>query len=355
MLSSGAEPQGTPPGVAGEKRCSPCIRDYLNPVIRQLRDQQVRFAPREKKIEQVDRAEKLLGELDAGRTYTYEYLCYRITDYRPESFPDLKLSGEEAGHDLRLFVEDVSDAADRAGRRRRRAGADGRRAEPSSSRSRPRRFPAGGSKGWSAGGSCSTAASGSGFLQSSVDRFVASNRRARPPRSSLQPADRRGARRDHRAGAAAGPRRRLPVGRHPAARQADGPQRRDDPLHAQAVRPASTRIWRSFPTATGPLRRGDQAEDLPAVPPRRRRSRRWPSGICRTKTSIYRVDQRDAGPADHGAAAGLHPQRRCSAARAGREGDAGRRCRPRTIAGQEDAAAQRVCRPIWPACTRCRC
>lgn len=86
--------------------------DYLNPVIRQFRDQQVRFAPRDKKIEQVNRAEKLLAELDAGRTYTYEYLCYRITDFRPESYPNLKLSGEDAGHDLRLFVEDLSDAAD---------------------------------------------------------------------------------------------------------------------------------------------------------------------------------------------------------------------------------------------------
>ncbi len=86
--------------------------DYVSPIIRQLRDQQVRFAPREKKIEQVNRAEKLLAELDARRTYTYEYLCYRITDYRPESFPNLKVSGEEAGHDLRLFVEDLSDAAD---------------------------------------------------------------------------------------------------------------------------------------------------------------------------------------------------------------------------------------------------
>jgi len=86
--------------------------DYLNPIIRQLRDQQVRFAPREKKIEQVNRAEKLLAELDAARTYTYEYLCYRITDYRPESFPNLKVSGQDAGHDLRLFVEDLSDAAD---------------------------------------------------------------------------------------------------------------------------------------------------------------------------------------------------------------------------------------------------
>ncbi len=85
--------------------------DYLNPVIRQLRDQQVRFAPREKKLDQANRAERLLGELEPSRTYSYEYLCFRITDFRPESYPGMKLSGEEARHDLRLFVEDVSDAA----------------------------------------------------------------------------------------------------------------------------------------------------------------------------------------------------------------------------------------------------
>jgi len=86
--------------------------DYMNPAIRQLRDQQVRFAPREKRIEQADLAEKLLGEIEPGRTYTYEYVCFRITKYRPESYPDLRLSGREASHDLRLFVEDVSDSAD---------------------------------------------------------------------------------------------------------------------------------------------------------------------------------------------------------------------------------------------------
>jgi RNA polymerase primary sigma factor/RNA polymerase sigma factor len=85
--------------------------DYLNPAIRQLCDQQVRFAPREKKIEQVSQAERLLGELDPSRVYPYEYLCYRITNYRPDSYPDLRLTGQEASHDLRLFVEDVSDAA----------------------------------------------------------------------------------------------------------------------------------------------------------------------------------------------------------------------------------------------------
>jgi RNA polymerase primary sigma factor/RNA polymerase sigma factor len=85
---------------------------YIHPAIRELRDQQVRFAPREKKLEQVDRAERLLLELEDSRTYTYEYLCYRVTTYRPEAYPEVRMRGDEASHDLRLFVEDVSDSAD---------------------------------------------------------------------------------------------------------------------------------------------------------------------------------------------------------------------------------------------------
>ena len=85
---------------------------YVNSTLKQLRDQQVRFAPRDKKLEQVNRAEKLLAELDKARDYSYEYLCYRITDYRPEATPSTTMSGQDALHDLRLFVEDVSDSAD---------------------------------------------------------------------------------------------------------------------------------------------------------------------------------------------------------------------------------------------------
>ena len=61
--------------------------DYNIPILKELRDQQVRFAPREKKVEQINRAERLLAELDPRRTYSYEYLCYRITDFRPETTP----------------------------------------------------------------------------------------------------------------------------------------------------------------------------------------------------------------------------------------------------------------------------
>lgn len=85
--------------------------DYHNPVMKQLRDQQVRFAPRDRKLEQVERAERLLSEIDPGKNYSYEYLCYRITEYRPDTAPPKLVAGEEARHDLRLFVEDVSDSA----------------------------------------------------------------------------------------------------------------------------------------------------------------------------------------------------------------------------------------------------
>src|SRR5262245_21107646 len=84
---------------------------YRNPVLRQLRDQQVRFAPRDKQLEQANRAERLIGEIDPGRTYPYEYLCYRITDFRPASAVNAKLSGRQASHDLRLLVEDLTEAA----------------------------------------------------------------------------------------------------------------------------------------------------------------------------------------------------------------------------------------------------
>lgn len=85
--------------------------NYKSLALRELRDQQVRFAPREKKIEQAGRAELLISELDPDEVYTYDYVSSRITTYRPTDHAGERLSGREASHDLRLFVEDVSDAA----------------------------------------------------------------------------------------------------------------------------------------------------------------------------------------------------------------------------------------------------
>ena len=47
--------------------------EYKSSVIQELRDQQIRFAPRQKKVDQALRAEQLLTELDPTRTYTVSY------------------------------------------------------------------------------------------------------------------------------------------------------------------------------------------------------------------------------------------------------------------------------------------
>ena len=86
--------------------------DYQSSAIRELRDQQVRFAPRERKLDQVSRAERLLADIDPTREYSFEYVCFRVTDYRPDVGPVVTIPGEAVRHDLRRFVEDVSDSAD---------------------------------------------------------------------------------------------------------------------------------------------------------------------------------------------------------------------------------------------------
>jgi len=81
---------------------------YRHPALKQLKEQQSRFAPRERRLEQIERAEQLLAEIDPARHYPYEYLCFRITGFRPEGSPALVLDGQDVRHDLRLFVEDLS-------------------------------------------------------------------------------------------------------------------------------------------------------------------------------------------------------------------------------------------------------
>jgi RNA polymerase primary sigma factor/RNA polymerase sigma factor len=78
----------------------------------ELRDQLTRFAPRQKKIEQGLLAEKLLGELVDGRDYVIDYVCFRITNYRPDSKLRQTIRSEDLQHDLRLLIEDLADSAD---------------------------------------------------------------------------------------------------------------------------------------------------------------------------------------------------------------------------------------------------
>jgi len=76
--------------------------------LKQLKEQQARFAPKEERLEQIERAETLLAEIQSDKNYPYEYLWYRIKGYRPETAPELLLDGSGIRHDLRLFIEDLS-------------------------------------------------------------------------------------------------------------------------------------------------------------------------------------------------------------------------------------------------------
>jgi RNA polymerase primary sigma factor len=81
---------------------------YRHPALKQLKEQQARFAPKDRRLEQIDRAEVLLSEIAAEKRYPYEYLCFRITGFRPEGMPALVLEGADVRNDLRLFIEDLS-------------------------------------------------------------------------------------------------------------------------------------------------------------------------------------------------------------------------------------------------------
>lgn len=84
------------------------MKTFKHPALRELTDQQVRFVPPPRRLEQLARAERLLAELDASRQYPYQFLCFRITDYRPDAYPDLLITGRDARHDLGLLIAELA-------------------------------------------------------------------------------------------------------------------------------------------------------------------------------------------------------------------------------------------------------
>ena len=88
--------------------------EYRDEKVKELRDQLTRFAPKAKKVEQAALAEKLYAEIEPDRTYAFDYLCFRVTNYRPETPSRHSLAAPDLKHDLRLLIEDLSDSADLA-------------------------------------------------------------------------------------------------------------------------------------------------------------------------------------------------------------------------------------------------
>src|SRR5262249_551636 len=79
------------------------VSGFKTEALKQLTDQQVRFTPPARRAEQLARAEKLLTEIEFQRQYPYPFVCFRITEYRPDSPGDLLIDGRDLAHDLCLF------------------------------------------------------------------------------------------------------------------------------------------------------------------------------------------------------------------------------------------------------------
>lgn len=70
---------------------------------------ELRFAPKIQRESQLSSAEKLLGIIENDREYPFEFVCYRITGYRPKtSLVEEPLHGEELAADLRIFIRKLS-------------------------------------------------------------------------------------------------------------------------------------------------------------------------------------------------------------------------------------------------------
>ncbi len=83
--------------------------EYRLPLLRQLKEQQTRFAPKERRLQQMDRAELLLGEMEDDKQYPYEFVCFRVTGFRPDNIgAPVLLRGGDVRHDLRLLIDDLS-------------------------------------------------------------------------------------------------------------------------------------------------------------------------------------------------------------------------------------------------------
>jgi RNA polymerase sigma factor (sigma-70 family) len=80
---------------------------FNSEALRELTDQQVRFAPPARRAEQLARAEKLIGEIDPDRPYPYQFVCFRLTDFRSDAHADLLIRGSDLRHDLAVFAQRV--------------------------------------------------------------------------------------------------------------------------------------------------------------------------------------------------------------------------------------------------------
>lgn len=79
---------------------------FKHAALEELTDQQVRYAPAARRQEQLARAESLRAGLIPEQNYPYSFVCFKLTDYRPDG-ADAVFLGADLRHDLGLFIDRV--------------------------------------------------------------------------------------------------------------------------------------------------------------------------------------------------------------------------------------------------------
>ncbi len=79
-----------------------------NKIIEQL-FMELRFGPRTQRQNQLDEAEKLLRIIEISKEYPYEFVCFKITGYRPDTHLNQPpILGRELKSDLTVFISRLS-------------------------------------------------------------------------------------------------------------------------------------------------------------------------------------------------------------------------------------------------------
>ena len=111
------------------------MQAFRLPALQQLTDQQVRFAPPARRLEQLARADQLLTEIEPEKYIRISMSVSGSPIFGRTLFADLIVSGEDLMHDLYMFIAEVSrSTAGRAGRVDGRAGVDARRDQQAAER-----------------------------------------------------------------------------------------------------------------------------------------------------------------------------------------------------------------------------
>jgi len=84
------------------------VSDFTSLALKELTEQQARFAPAARRQVQIANAQKLLAEVEPGRNYPYSFVSFRVTGYSPDAGPSELIAGADLRHDLALFIRRVA-------------------------------------------------------------------------------------------------------------------------------------------------------------------------------------------------------------------------------------------------------